>query len=252
MPVATSELANYLDEFLRISDINDSPEAVNGLQVETVDEITSITAAVDACQASIAEAVSAKSDLLLVHHGLFWSGLQPLTGRHGQRVKTLFSGGVNLYSAHIPLDINPEVGNNAVLAGALGATDIEWFGDYMGEQLGAAFDTSITLEDLSSRLSKFLGVSPMIIAKGPEKVSRIGVISGGGGDMIGQAKAVGVDTFVTGEGKHHTFFDAEEWGINLIYAGHYATETVGVKALCEHLAEKFKLDWHFFDHPTGL
>ncbi len=252
MPVATAKLVHYLDSFLRINEVTDSPEAVNGLQVEAVEEITSISAAVDACQATIDQAVAAHSELLIVHHGLFWSGLQPLIGRHGRRIKKLYEGGVNLYSAHIPLDINPDVGNNACIARALGASEVEWFGDYLGEQLGAAFDTSIDLDALYQRLSNFLGVEPMLIDTGPKRVTRVGVISGGGGDMIGQAKKAGVDTFITGEGKHHTYFDAEEWGMNLIYAGHYATETVGIKSLCEHLANKFQLDWEFIDHPTGL
>jgi dinuclear metal center YbgI/SA1388 family protein len=160
--------------------------------------------------------------------------------------------GIALYSAHMPLDLHPEVGNNAVLASELGMDGREWFGDYKGEQLGVAGNLQVSRAELLDRVAAVVGSAPRILAHGPEMVSKVGIISGGGGDMIAQARDAGVDTFITGEGKHHSYFDAEEWGMNVVYAGHYATETVGVKALAEHISSKFGIPWEFLDHPTGM
>ncbi len=252
MTIALSDLTCYLDDYLRVREIHDSPQAMNGLQVENAGTITRIAAAVDACQATIARAAALTADFLLVHHGLFWGGLQPLTARHGRRVRLLIEHDIALYSAHLPLDLHPEVGNNAVLARALGVENAEAFGDYEGETIGFAGTVATSREDLVRRLRELLGIEPYVIAMGPESVRRVGVVSGGAGKLVVQAAEAGLDTYITGEGSHHTYFDAEEAGVNLIYAGHYATETVGVKALARHLGERFALPWEFIDHPTGL
>ena len=252
MSTNVSDITKYLDEYLRVADVADSPEALNGLQVDHGHSITRLAAAVDACMATINGAADSGAELLLVHHGLFWGGLEPLTGRHGKRIRRLVEAGIAVYSAHMPLDLHPEIGNNTVLANELGVVDRKWFGDYKGEKLGVVGQLPISLDKLAERLGILLGTPPRTLAHGPEMVSRIGIISGGGGDMVGQAREAGVDTFITGEGKHHTYFDAEEWGLNVIFAGHYATETLGVKTLAAHLSEKFNLPWDFIDHPTGL
>ncbi len=247
-----SDITEYLDKYLRVADVADSFEALNGLQVENRGYVTRVAAAVDACQATINAAAERDADLMLVHHGLFWGGLEPITGRHGRRVRMLIESGTALYSAHIPLDLHPEVGNNAILGRELGLSDPEYFGDYNGEKLGVAGSVSASFAEIVTTVGYILSVTPTTMPFGPEKSSRVGIISGGGGGMIAQARDAGVDTLITGEGKHHSYFDAEEWGLNVIFAGHYATETVGVKALAEHLAEKFELPWIFIDHPTGL
>jgi dinuclear metal center YbgI/SA1388 family protein len=247
-----SDLCSYLDGYLRISEVEDDPNALNGLQVENPGTVTRLAVAVDACQVTIDAAVDTKADFMLVHHGLFWRGAQPITGRHGRRIRTLVRHGIALYAAHIPLDVHPEVGNNAVLAGALGLENQEWFGDYLGQAIGVAGSVECSRADLIRHIEGVLGVATKVIATGPAEVRRVGVISGGAGKMIRDAVEAGIDTFVTGEGAHHTYFDAEELGINVVYAGHYATETVGVKALAAHLEEKYGLPWDFLDHPTGL
>ncbi len=252
MTTHVRDLKVYLDRYLRVAEVGDSAEAVNGLQVDHDGDVTRIAAAVDACQATINGAAELGSEFLLVHHGLFWGGLEPLTGRHGRRIRRLMNAGIALYSAHMPLDVHPEIGNNAVLADKLGIEGREWFGDYKGEQLGVAGKLSSSIQALVEQLKTIVGVEPRILPHGPEMVSRVGIISGGGGDMIAQARDAGVDTFITGEGKHHSFFDAEEWGLNVVFAGHYATETLGVKALAAHLSTKFELPWDFLDHPTGM
>ena len=248
------EIASYLDEYLRIREIPDEPTAVNGLQVENSGRVTSLVAAVDASQATIAAADP--SALILVHHGLLWDGNVPIAGRRYRRLRALLDRDAALYSAHIPLDVHPEVGNNVVLAERLGLSIEGWFGDYRGIPLGVwgRAPHILTHRDaLGAEVAQALGSGAVrVIAGGPERPGRIGIVTGAGGSMIGAARDTGLDTLVTGEGAHHTYFDAMEWGINVIYAGHYATETLGVQALASHLADRFDLPWDFHDHPTGL
>jgi dinuclear metal center YbgI/SA1388 family protein len=257
--VPLGELVSYLDEYLRVREVPDERNAVNGLQVENSGHIGRIVAAVDASQTTIdGLAASGAGSLLLVHHGLLWDGNVPLTGRRYRRVAALLEQDAALYAAHIPLDLHPEVGNNVVLAERLGIEVAGWFGDYKGSPIGVwghAGDGYPTREALVTEVNRALGTftpGARLIPGGPERVSRIGIITGGAGSMIAAARDAGLDTYITGEGAHHTFFDAVEWGLNVIYAGHYATETLGVQALASHLGERFGLDWEFHDHPTGL
>ena len=245
-------LASYLDGYLRVADVPDAPHAVNGLQVANAGTVSRVAAAVDLCEATVRMAAEQGADLLLVHHGLFWRGLQPLTGRAHRRVAGLIAQNIALYSAHLPLDLHPEVGNNAVLARQLGLSLRGEFGEEYGVRIGVWGEVEVTRHALERQLAALTGSPPRLLAFGPERVRRVGVVTGAAGSMIPQAAAAGLDTFVTGEGPHHTYFDAEELKVNVYYAGHYATETVGVKALAEHLHERFHLPWTFLDHPTGL
>jgi len=251
--VRLDTLTRYLDDYLRVAEeVADAPEALNGLQVGNAGEITRLAAAVDMCEATVRLAIQQRADCLLVHHGLFWGGLRPLVGPAHRRVAALIQGNIALYAAHLPLDRHPEVGNNSVLARLLGVTVRGEFGSYHGAPIGVWGEYSGKRDELSWSLTKALGTAPRLLPFGPERVQRIGIVTGAGGSLIPQAAAAGLDTYVTGEGQHWTFFDAEELGINVYYAGHYATETVGVKALAEHVARKFDLPWVFLDHPTGL
>ncbi len=247
------ELVARLDQYLDTRAIPDSDRALNGLQVDNGDaEVRSVAVAVDACQAVIDEAVAKRADLLIVHHGLFWGGLEPLTGRAYRRIGALLRGGVALYSSHLPLDRHPDVGNNALLARRLGIPILGSWGDYKGAPIGVWGEVDETRDALGARLAASLGVSPRLIGGGPPRARRVGIVTGAGGDLIAEASAAGIDTFITGEGKHHSFFDAEELGVNVFYAGHYATETLGVRALGEYIAKLYQLEWTFIDHPTGL
>ncbi len=255
------EVAGYLDGYLRVREVPDEANAVNGLQVENAGRVERIVAAVDASLETIAGSGreraggGAEPTLLLVHHGLFWDGNVPLTGRRFRRVRALLERDTALYSAHIPLDVHPEVGNNVVLAARLGMSVAGWFGAYRGIPLGVWGDAPHTLSDRGSlvrRLGDIVGADARLIPGGPAEVRRIGIVTGAAGSMIAAARDAGLDTFITGEGPHHTYFDAMEWGVNVIYAGHYATEQVGVQALAAHLAERFGLPWEFHHHPTGL
>lgn len=247
-----AELVNYLDDYLRVREVPDYPEALNGLQVENSGAVNRIGAAVDLCEATIQLAAAQEADLLLVHHGLFWGGLRPLVGPRQRRVAGLLRHNIALYSAHLPLDRHPEVGNNAVLARALGVTLHGEFGKHDGVPIGVWGELSTERATLQRKIAAVLGPVPRLMPFGPAAVRRVGIITGAGGSMIADAAAAGLDTYITGEGPHHTFFDAEELGINVFYAGHYATETTGVKALAEHLSTTFRIPWAFLDHPTGM
>ena len=247
-----TELVSYLDGYLRVAAVPDAPHAVNGLQVANRGTVSRVAVAVDLCEATVRLAAEQGADLLLVHHGLFWGGLQPLTGRAYRRVASLIANDIALYSAHLPLDLHPEVGNNAVLGRQLGVSLRGEFGEEYGVRIGVWGEIDVSRQALEGRLATLMGSAPRLMAFGPERVQRVGLVTGAAGSMIAQAAGAGLDTFVTGEGPHHTFFDAEELKVNVFYAGHYATETVGVKALAEHLHARFHLPWTFLDHPTGL
>ena len=250
--IALAHLVAYLNDYLSVQEIPDYKDAFNGLQVEGRTEVQRIAVAVDACLATIEEAVEGGDDLLIVHHGLFWGTKAPLTGAYYRRIAALIKNDLALYACHLPLDAHPEVGNNHVLARLLDLEPAGTFGEYERMPLGVWADCQRTLTELVHQVQSVLGVIPKVIATGPETVRRVGILTGGGGSYISRAAIKGIDTLLTGEGAHHTYFDAEELGINVIYAGHYATETVGVQALGNHLAQQFGLDCRFIDHPTGL
>lgn len=247
------ELVTYLDDYLRAKEIADSSQ--NGLQVEGPDEVAKVAFAVDGCQATFEQAVATGAQLLIVHHGLFWANPVRLIGPLFRRVRTLIEGGCGLYAVHLPLDLHPEVGNNAELARLLGLRDTRPFGEYHGVEIGIGgqLDPPTPLETLIERLTQATGGPPVrVLAHGPEKASRVGCISGGAAMMIDQAAEAGFDTFVTGETDHTFFHHAAEYGLNVIYGGHYGTETLGVKALARRLAEQFGLETTFLDVPTGM
>lgn len=251
--VSLEELVAYLDTYLDIANVPDYPGAANGLQVQNSGTVRKIAACTDACQATIDAAVEMEADLLIVHHGLFWGdGLVPLTDRNYRRVHRLLSHDIAVYSAHLPLDAHAEVGNNVELARGIDLNVVDRFGEFEGCKIGVRGELATDRDDLARRLSGFLGCEPFLIPAGPEQVRRIGIVTGGAASLISEACAAGLDTFITGEGPHHSYFEAEEWGLNVFYAGHYATETLGVKALASHISDRFGCDWQFIDHPTGL
>jgi dinuclear metal center YbgI/SA1388 family protein len=247
------ELVVYLDRYLDLANVPDYPGAANGLQVENSGAVAKIAACTDACQATIEASVGIGADLMLVHHGLFWGrGLEPLTDRSYKRIRPLISNDIAVYSAHLPLDLHSEVGNNVQLAGGIDLSVSGRFAEFEGCAIGVWGELELSREELTRRLADLLGRDPFLIPAGPDTTRRVGVVTGGAGAHIRDARDAGLDTFITGEGQHYTYFDADEWGLNVYYAGHYATETLGVKALARHLGEEFGLDWEFIDNPTGL
>ena len=247
-----NEVVGYLDEYLRVAEVPDYEGAHNGLQVENSGTVKRVGAAVDASERTVLEAVRRGCDLLLVHHGLFWDGRAKVTGRRYRKLQPLLSADVAVYSSHLPLDVHEEVGNCAVLARELGIELEGRFGSYRGADLGWWGRLEVKREVLAARLDEKLGGRVRMLAFGPEVVHTVGVITGGAGSLIGAAAEAGLDAYVTGEGAHHTYFDAEESRMNVFFGGHYATETWGVRALARHLEERFGIAWDFIDHPTGL
>lgn len=247
-----AEIVRYTDELLRLPEIDDYPNALNGLQIENSGEVKKLGAAVDASGAVFQLAVEHGIDLLLVHHGLFWAGLRPLTGSLFRAVKLATEHNLALYSAHLPLDSHSTLGNNALLARALGFEKTEPFLEMKGRPLGLRAEVSLRRDELLAKLEESLGGPVRCIGTGPMAVRRVGLVTGGAGGEIYEAARAGIDSYITGEAPHWAAVAAEELGINLFLGGHYATETFGVKALAAHLAERFELPWEFLDRPTGL
>jgi dinuclear metal center YbgI/SA1388 family protein len=247
-----SRIVKYTDRLLHLGDFEDYSGAVNGLQVENRGKVRRIAAAVDASLATVRMAIAAKADLLIVHHGLFWSPAVPWTGRKYELLRLLLDHDVAVYSAHLPLDAHPRIGNNALLARALGLRRLKPFFETKGCLLGLRGECSIDRDELAGRLGQATGGAVTILPGGPKRCRNIGVVTGGAGGEIAIAAREGVDTFITGEGPHWTFALAEELRLNVLYGGHYATETFGVRALAAELAAKFKVPWKFIDHPSGL
>ena len=247
-----SAIVNYCERILRTSEVQDYDGAANGLQVENRGQVTRIAAAVDASLATVRLAVAARADLLLVHHGLFWSASHPWTGKKYELLRLLLDKNVAVYSSHLPLDVHPRLGNNARLCAALGLKNLRPFFFDHGRFIGFRTGKKVPRIELAARLHRATGIKPLVIPGGPEICRRIGVVTGGAGSELKKAAAEGVDTFITGEGPHWTYAQAEELGLNVLYGGHYATETFGVKALAAHLSRRFNLPWLFLDYPTGL
>ncbi len=247
-----SALVKYSDHLLRTGEVTDYAGAVNGLQVGNAGGVSRLAAAVDASLATVRKAIEARANLLVVHHGLFWSQRQPWTGKNYELMRQLVENDVAIYSSHLPLDLHPQLGNNAQLCAALGLRKLQPFFHTKNQFLGLQTVASIPRAELSRRLAKAVGGEVKLLPGGPTTCRRIGVVTGGAGAEVKLAAAEGVDTFITGEGPHWTYALAEELGVNVLYAGHYATETFGVKALAAHLSKKFRVPWVFLDHPTGL
>jgi dinuclear metal center YbgI/SA1388 family protein len=249
---ALAQIVSYADEHLRLREIADWPNALNGLQLENSGAVTKIGAAVDASTRAIDAAIDRGINLLIVHHGLFWPGLQPMTGGRRRLLERVFQNDLAIYSAHLPLDVHSVLGNNAQLAGALGFENTEPFFEMKGQCIGLKIEADVSRATLVAKLEQSLGGSLRSFPAGPEQTRTIGLITGGAGSEIYEVARLGIDTFITGEAPHWAAVAADELKINLLLGGHYATETFGVKALAAHLSDRFNLPWEFLDCPTGL
>ncbi|PYK19858.1 MAG: Nif3-like dinuclear metal center hexameric protein [Verrucomicrobia bacterium] len=246
------EIVNYTNDFLRIREIGDWDNALNGLQIENSGGVTKIGASVDVSTRVLADAAKQNVDLLIVHHGLFWPGLQPVTGALRRQLELAFENNIALYSAHLPLDLHAQVGNNALLVAALGLKSNQPFFEEKGQLIGVKARASLPRNELDRKLQKALSGPVKTFMFGPKKTGTIGVITGGAGSEIYRIAQEGIDTFITGEAPHWAAVAADELGMNLLLGGHYATEVFGVKALAAHLSKRFKVPWAFIDCPTGL
>jgi dinuclear metal center YbgI/SA1388 family protein len=245
-------IVRHCDRLLHTKAIGDYEGAVNGLQMENRGTVTRIAAAVDASLATVKLAIAARANLLIAHHGLFWGPSHPWTGRKYELLQLLLENDLAVYSSHLPLDAHPKLGNNAQLCAALGLRKRRPFFFSHGQRIGFQCTTRIARADLAKRLRHAIGATPLLIPGGATVCERIGVVTGGAGGELKQAAEAGLDTFITGEGPHWTYALAEEFGVNVLYGGHYATETFGVKALAAELSRKYHVPWTFVNHPTGL
>ena len=258
MESTLASICRYLDDSLRLSAVADYANALNGLQLENDGTVSRVCAAVDASLSTVTAAVRAGCDLLLVHHGLFWNGLTPMTGKRRELFKVALEGNLAVYSAHLPLDTGT-MGNSMLLAQAClpapGCTD-GWqpFFDVKGTLIGcrARLDPPLRREAVAARLSQAVGGQVRVCPGGPEDIRQVGVITGAAGSEARRVAGEGIDALITGEGPHWTYALAEEVSLNIFYGGHYATETFAVKALAAHVGERFGLPWDFIHLPTGL
>jgi dinuclear metal center YbgI/SA1388 family protein len=247
-------IVSALDDLLEPSEFQDL--GPNGLQVPGAEEVGRIVTGVSANRALIERAVEERAQLVLVHHGLFWefmpAGLSPVLA---ERLRPLFKHDLALAAYHLPLDAHPEVGNNAILAERLGCERHEPFGIYRGRAIGRAGTfprDGLPAAELVERVRVLTGREPTVFHGGPERVRRIGIVSGSGVASLPEAIALGLDAFLTGEPREHVMGDAVEAGIHFIAAGHYATETFGVRALGEWLARRFGIEHLWVDVPNPV
>ena len=256
--VPLETIRSYLDEFLDVARIQDYPPALNGVQVSHRGPVTRLAAAVDASQRTIDAAAREGANLLLVHHGLFWNGLQSLTGPHLDRVRALLDADLALYSTHLPLDAHDTFGNSRLLAAELGLKVTGGFARHQTIDCGVSGESDLDTRALVDRVRTW--AAPLghhtIASTIPDghRTGRWAICSGSGAQVetLREAYATGVNTLIVGEGPHWSAVDAPERGLVIIYAGHYATETLGVRALTAHLAERYGLPWSFVHAPTGL
>ncbi|MEO8617592.1 MAG: Nif3-like dinuclear metal center hexameric protein [Luteolibacter sp.] len=246
------EIVDFLERELKSSLISDYPGAVNGLQLANAGKVGRIVAAVDASLPVIQAAAEGGPGLLIVHHGMFWQGVRPVTGSFYKKLKIAMDAGLAVYSSHLPLDVHPAWGNNIQLARAIHLENPEPFFEQKGLMIGLRGSWSGNRADLVGILAQHLGGNVHVCPGGPECIKSIGLITGGAGSEVEKVAALGIDTFITGEGPHWSYPLAEELGLNVFYAGHYATESSGVQAISDALSQKFSIPWRFVDRPTGL
>ncbi len=245
------EIVSFLDDYFSLEEW-EIDSSRNGLQVESCVEVEKVAFAVDACMDTFRKAVEANADLLVTHHGIVWGGIERITGMMARRIKYLLQNELSLYSVHLPLDAHSKVGNNVMLLRIAGFSIVEPFGFYKGRAIGFSgkLDRVTEVGEIAEKLERELNTEVKILDFGGEVLSA-GAVSGKGGFAVEEAYEKGLDLLITGEAEHSVYHTAKELGINVIFAGHYATETLGVKALMD-VVKKLGVDVEFIDCPTGL
>lgn len=257
MTASLHDIVSALDAELRTTDIPDYPGAVNGMQVQNNGRVSRVAVAVDASLAAASLAAQQRADLLIVHHGLFWNGTQPIVGTVYHKQHALLHHNIAVYSTHLPLDAHATMGNNVLLARALGLTPSGGFARYKSMELSVAGDADESSTALYDRLRAFSaqygGTVRSSMPLHDRRTRRWAIVTGAGAntDTLREARERGVDTLIVGEGPHHTTVDAIENDLLVLYAGHYATETLGVQALGAWVSARFDVPWSFLHLPTG-
>jgi len=253
------EIVEYLDKLLETSTTPDYPNALNGLQLSNKGVVTKVAAAVDFSTRTVSAAISEKANLLIVHHGMFWAGLQPITENAYQRIRNLFDADVAVYSSHLPLDRHARLGNNVLLAKQLGLEPSRPFARFKDIYVGVQGVSELRTSTLVHHAKQFArahgGDVVATHASDADRVTRRWAVCTGAGasaETLNEADHDGVDTLIVGEGPHWTAVDAMDRGIAIIYVGHYASETLGVFALADEVSHKFQLSCTKIFAPTGL
>jgi len=252
--VKLAELVEYLDELLEIKLWEAADSSLNGLQIEGADKISSVAFAVDGCEQTFEMCRETGAQMLIVHHGLFWGKPLPVTGIHRRRVKLLLDAGVSLYAVHLPLDFHPLLGHTVCIARRLG---LEIKGPLKKEKNLTAGTLArskppVARQEFVERVDSLLSTKSLVLPFGSDRVENLGIVSGHGSKLLDEDLCKSIDTFLTGQTNHTLYHHAKEYGLNVIFAGHYATELPGLKALAGHLAERFGLQTALLEVPTGL
>lgn len=244
----------WVKSLLALDECRGRDISLNGIQIGPDEkEIRKVAFAVDASLESIEKAAQWGADLLFVHHGLFWGKPLAIRGSHYKRIDAALKGGVSLYAVHLPLDMHAQLGNNGAIAAKLELEELEAFGDYQGLKIGwkGRLARDMTCDDIVQRL--FGGYHDInLLSFGPEKIRTLGIVSGGASRIVEQAVDESLDLYITGEPSHETYHYCQEQGINVLAAGHYQTETFGVRQMAARAEEDLKLECIFLDIPTGL
>lgn len=254
----TSLIVRYLDDLLETDSVPDYPNALNGLQLANGGLVNRVAAAVDFSLRTVTAAAQADANLMIVHHGMFWGGLQPIRGRYFDRIRMLLARDIAVYSSHLPLDRHALYGNNALLAAELNLEPSAEFARFKTISIGVSGECDLATAELAARADAFArlhGGSARTTHIDAGRRTRTWAICTGAGastDTLNEARERGIDTLIVGEGPHHSAVDADESEIVIIYAGHYATETLGVRALAAHISDRFGVPWTFIEAPTGL
>ncbi|MBN1836388.1 MAG: Nif3-like dinuclear metal center hexameric protein [Spirochaetales bacterium] len=249
------EFDQRIRDLLSLATYAAADSSMNGLQVgRSGEELRRVAFAVDACLETIQRAAEWNAELLFVHHGLFWGAPLAVTGVHYRRLRALLEADCGLYAVHLPLDLHPQLGNNAGLARLLGLSELEPFGEYRGVRIGwkGRLAQSRSLEEITRLVAGGSAETPQVLPFGPEEIQSVGIVSGGAAAEALQAIDEGLDLFVTGDADHTVYHHCLEGRINVIFGGHYRTEVWGVKLLSEHVAREMGLETCFLDVPTGL
>jgi dinuclear metal center YbgI/SA1388 family protein len=251
---ARNEILGFCDELLDVGSFDDY--GPNGLQVPGKEEVNKVATGVSANLETLQGAIGSGADLVLTHHGLLWgSELTALSAPMAARLRALLCGDVSLAAYHLPLDAHPEIGNNALLRDALGLEpDDRPFGEAKGASVGLIGNTTepIDVGELARRLHQAVGREPLVFEAGPESISSVGIVTGGGSFAIHEAGPLGLDALVTGEPTEPVMGEAREYGVHFLAGGHYATETLGIRRLGELLAERFSVEHEFIDVPNPI
>ncbi len=244
-----TDIVSFCDQLTRRREVADFPGANNGLQLQNNGTVTRIGAAVDAGRIPFEKAIEEGIDFLIVHHGMFWNTPRSYSGPLYHKLKLAMDHNLAVYSSHLPLDAHPEIGNNRLLAEALGLEVADWFLPHEGTPIALLARGAGSREDLKDRLRKEFGEAFTAIEFGSANPARIAILTGSGRSALAELKRQGTDTLITGELRQEHFNLAQEEGLNLYLCGHYATERYGVTALAEQVSRKFDLPFSFL--PTG-